>query len=489
MMARSLPSLAFHVVIFISSLLCLSTCSVSGMGEEDTHHTFSVRSLLPSTNCFDDSKGTTNQTGLRVYHRHGPCSPLTHSEKATSANDILAQDQSRVNYLHRRTTSSISKNPINSPSTSPIDNEEYSKSASLPARSGQSLGSGNYVVTVGFGTPKRDMSLVFDTGSDLTWIQCQPCARYCYSQNDPIFDPSASTSYANVTCNSPDCSLVSSATGRAPGCSTTSTCLYAISYGDNSYSVGFFVRDTITLTPSDVFPGFRFGCGQKNRGLFGQVSGLLGLGREKISLISQTAQTYGGVFSYCLPSTSSSQPGHLTLGRSARPQPNVQYTPMLTDSSASNFYYLDLIAISVKGTQLSIPPSVFSVAGTLIDSGTVITRLPPAAYSALRTAFRNEMTAYPTAPALSILDTCYDLSKYDTVTVPKVALMFKGGAVLNVVVTGILYAGSASQVCLAFAGNSDASDVGILGNVQQTTYEVVYDTSRSLIGFAPGGCS
>jgi len=39
--------------------------------------------------------------------------------------------------------------------------------------------------------------------------------------------------------------------GIAPGCSD-STCLYGIQYGDQSFSVGFFAQETLTLTPTDV---------------------------------------------------------------------------------------------------------------------------------------------------------------------------------------------------------------------------------------------
>ena len=52
----------------------------------------------------------------------------------------------------------------------------------------------------------------------------------------------------------------------------------------------------------------------------------------------------------------------------------------------------------------------------------------------------------------------------------------------------ILYILSESQVCLAFAGNSDAIDVAILGNVQSKTFDVVYDVPGGRVGFTPGGC-
>lgn len=86
-----------------------------------------------------------------------------------------------------------------------IELDSSSSSTNLPAKSGSLIGSGNYYVVLGLGTPKKELSLIFDTGSDLTWTQCQPCARSCYKQIDEIFDPSKSTTYSNITCTSPDC--------------------------------------------------------------------------------------------------------------------------------------------------------------------------------------------------------------------------------------------------------------------------------------------
>lgn len=140
---------------------------------------------------------------LKVIDKHGPCSQL-YKDKATAVPthaQILALDQARVDSIQSR----LSKASARTDATT------------ITAKSGEILGSGNYFVTVGLGTPKNELSLVFDTGSDLTWTQCRPCAKYCYNQSEPIFDPSKSTSYANVLCNSPECSEVSSATGNSIG--------------------------------------------------------------------------------------------------------------------------------------------------------------------------------------------------------------------------------------------------------------------------------
>ncbi|XP_072993799.1 aspartyl protease family protein At5g10770-like isoform X1 [Typha latifolia] len=439
-----------------------------------SHHTVDVRSLLPSDTCSSSKvllEGSQEQR-LNLVHQHGPCSPL-HRKKNLSHKQILNNDQSRVDWIHRRMSSSISKQQDTL--------RDSLDSATIPARSGSSLNS-NYIVSIGIGTPKRDFSVAFDTGSDVTWIQCEPCVSQCYPQQDPLFDPLQSSTYANISCGSPYCSQLNSY-----GCSA-SGCLYAVRYGDGSYTVGFFAQDTLTLTPSNVVPNFRFGCGENNNGIFGEVAGLLGLGGGTTSLVSQAYQKFGGVFSYCLPPTASST-GYLAFGSSSA-MANAKYTPMLRDPNAPTFYFLNLVGITVGGQNLPIPLAVFSTAGTIIDSGTVITRLPPDAYSALRSEFRQKMSGYNSAPAMGPFDTCYDFTGYKNITVPPVALQFDGGVTINLDFSGILYfpSISQSQACLAFAGNSNPNSIAILGNTQQTTFNVVYDIPRKVIGFSPGGC-
>ncbi|GAY44390.1 hypothetical protein CUMW_081810 [Citrus unshiu] len=419
-----------------------------------------------------------SDSSLKVVHRHGPCfKPNGEKGKWPSHTEILLQDQSRVNSIHSKLSAKTSAR---------LDKMKEKGAATLPAIHGSVVGSGNYIVTVGIGTPKRKFSLIFDTGSDLTWTQCKPCVGFCYQQKEKIFDPKRSKSYRNVSCSSTVCSSLESATGNIPGCASNKTCVYGIQYGDSSFSVGFFAKETLTLTSKDVFPKFLLGCGQNNRGLFRGAAGLLGLGRNKISLVYQTASKYKKRFSYCLPSSSSST-GHLTFGPGIKK--SVKFTPLSSAFQGSSFYGLDMTGISVGGEKLPIATTVFSTPGTIIDSGTVITRLPPHAYTVLKTAFRQLMSKYPTAPAVSILDTCYDFSEHETITIPKISFFFNGGVEVDVDVTGIMFPIRASQVCLAFAGNSDPSDVGIFGNVQQHTLEVVYDVAHGQVGFAAGGCS
>ncbi|TQD75785.1 hypothetical protein C1H46_038682 [Malus baccata] len=439
---------------------------------------------------------------LEVVHRHGPCyEPNQQKTKtATDLHEYYAQffkeDQARVDSIYSR----LKANKRYSTKTDdniPITQSDYTNT--FPAPSATTVGgSGNYVVKVGLGTPAKSFSLIFDTGSDLTWTQCQPCRLgtrsdlTCYNQTEPIYDPSLSTSYANISCNTATCNELTSATNNSPDCyQATNTCVYLIGYGDNSTSVGYYgtERLTLTATSTDMFDGFLFGCGQDNEGLFVGIAGLLGLGRNKISLIEQTAAKYGRYFSYCLPVDLNST-GFLRLGKDGGNSAAVKFTPLTTLPVDESFYGLDLDGISVSGQQVSIASTVFST-GTVIDSGTVITRLPAAAYTAMRDAFREGMKSYGEPKTVEgILDTCYDLRAYnlETVSFPAVAFTFSGGLTLELKAEGtVIVIDDTSQVCLAILPITK-DQPGIIGNYQQRGFEVVYDVAGGKIGFATGSC-
>ncbi|KAI9070747.1 hypothetical protein K1719_047289 [Acacia pycnantha] len=458
--------------------------------QHNTHNRVSLSSLFPSSSCSSPTQGANRNGSLEVVHKHGPCSKLKQPSSSSSPSsfiiqhrEILKQDEARVRAIQ----SKLSKTHQNHQQEEVETSKKGSDGTQLPAKSGIPLGEGNYYVTVGLGSPKRDLSLVFDTGSDLTWTQCKPCARSCYSQKEPIFDPLQSSSYSNISCSSSQCSQLVSATGIRPACSkATRACIYGVQYGDGSFSAGYFAKEKLTVSATDVFDNFFFGCGQNNQGLFRGIAGLLGLGRNVLSFVEQTAGKYHKMFSYCLPSSSSTV-GYIAFGGGRGSSRNVKFTPLSSISRGSSFYGLDFAGITVAGVNLQISASVFS-SGTIIDSGTVITRLPPAAYGPLRDAFRKNMSRYPKADPLSILDTCYNLKGYEEVDIPTISLSFGGGVTVELDVTGIFFVASEEKVCLAFAANEDDGDVAIIGNQQQKTLEVVYDVAGEKIGFRPRAC-
>ncbi|XP_019180465.1 PREDICTED: aspartyl protease family protein At5g10770-like [Ipomoea nil] len=466
------------IIIMLSCGLGKGNASEQRVGlEAHHHHTLPLTSMLPPFVCnTTTSKGPSRKASMKVVHRFGPCSARI--QDSPTVSELLLHDESRVNSIQARVAKTKGE-------------MSESKTANLPAEHESPGGVGNYVVTVGLGTPEKELDLVFDTGSHLTWTQCQPCAGKCYKQSATIFDPAASTSYSNVSCTSPACSALQSATLYRPFCVDSTTCVYRVSYGDGSFSIGEFAKDKLSLSATDLVDGFLFGCGQNNHLFFGDNAGLMGLGRDGLSIVSQTSQQYGKYFSYCLPTRTGSD-GHLTLGKTNNNN-NLRFTPFSSSQDKTGLYFIDVLAISVNGRQLPIGPAVFKASGTIIDSGTVITRLPPAAYAALRDAFRQGMAMYPAVSSggRSSFDTCYDFTGYPNPNIPKISFTFGGDLVVDLGprLTMLPLQGSASQLCLAFLGNRNASDVGILGNFQQQTLEVVYDVAGGKLGFASGGCS
>ncbi|KAL5972305.1 hypothetical protein ACLOJK_041558 [Asimina triloba] len=393
---------------------------------------------------------------------------------------ILQHDEARVRALSKR---------LRRAATAGSDTYSFG-SNSIPLKPGQYVGIANYVTTIDLGTPKKSYIVVVDTGSSFNWLQCQPCTVYCHDQTGPIFDPSTSATYKKLSCTTPECDALTVATLNPAACTSSGTCLYQASYGDGSFSVGVLSQDSLSLAggsgPSASLKNFVFGCGLDNEGLFGRSAGLIGLARNKLSLLGQLSPSLGYAFSYCLP-TSSSLSGSLSIGKGSYNPSKFFYTPMLSDPSDHTLYFLRLTGVTVSGKAVHVSPSSgSSTSPMIIDSGTVITRLDPSAYAALRDAFKASMSKYPTAPAYSILDTCYKGSPR-SLSVPEVALVFQGGATLKLGLDNLLYQVKAGISCLAFAPGSGT--FSIIGNHQQLTYTVAYDVTNSRIGFAAGGCA
>ncbi|MQL80205.1 hypothetical protein Taro_012659 [Colocasia esculenta] len=382
------------------------------------------------------------KNSLKVVHRLGPCSPSGKGQ--LSDDEILGQDAERVAYFQKvvKKAANLSGDPV-----------EGSLDVTLPARSGATVGSPSYVVTIGLGTPRVEQTVVFDSGSSLCWVQCKSC-QSCYRQKEPIFDPGLSSTYRKVRCNEEACTRLEP---NERGC-TNNTCTYNTVYADSSTTSGVLSLDKLSLpTPPNEFASFVFGCGNKNKGLFKGAAGLFGLGRGYHSLATQVSGTHGKVFSYCLPSKDTV--GHLTFGRPLARSPS--YTP-LGNTNDPNVYLIELIGFSVGHIRMPIRPAIFQ-RGAIIDSGTVVTHLPQAAYAVLRNAFRVEMERhrYRLARPVNILDTCYLINR-SNFSYPPITLHFRG---------------------------KDGDAVSLIGSTQQAGSEVIYDNVQHRIGFAPGTCS
>ena len=407
-----------------------------------------------------------------LVHRYGPCAASQYSDMPTpSFSETLRHSRARTNYIKSRASTGMASTPDDAAVT-------------VPTRLGGFVDSLEYMVTLGFGTPSVPQVLLMDTGSDVSWVQCAPCnSTECYPQKDPLFDPSKSSTYAPIACGADACNKLGD--HYRNGCTSGGTqCGYRVEYGDGSSTRGVYSNETITFAPGITVKDFHFGCGHDQRGPSDKFDGLLGLGGAPESLVVQTASVYGGAFSYCLPALNS-EAGFLALGVRPSAATNTSafvFTPMWHLPMDATSYMVNMTGISVGGKPLDIPRSAFR-GGMLIDSGTIVTELPETAYNALNAALRKAFAAYPMV-ASEDFDTCYNFTGYSNVTVPRVALTFSGGATIDLdVPNGILV-----KDCLAFRESGPDVGLGIIGNVNQRTLEVLYDAGHGKVGFRAGAC-
>lgn len=367
----------------------------------------------------------------------------------------------------------------------PVNNEDtrYQPEAlTTPVVSGVSQGSGEYFSRIGVGTPAKEMYLVLDTGSDVNWIQCEPCSD-CYQQSDPVFNPTPSSTYKSLTCSAPQCSLLETSACRS------NKCLYQVSYGDGSFTVGELATDTVTFGNSGKINDVALGCGHDNEGLFTGAAGLLGLGGGALSITNQMKATS---FSYCLVDRDSGKSSSLDFN-SVRLGSGDATAPLLRNQKIDTFYYVGLSGFSVGGQKVIMPDAIFDVdasgsGGVILDCGTAVTRLQTQAYNSLRDAFLKLTTNLKKGTSsISLFDTCYDFSSLSSVKVPTVAFHFTGGKSLDLPAKNYLIpVDDNGTFCFAFAPTS--SSLSIIGNVQQQGTRITYDLANKIIGLSGNKC-
>ncbi|KQJ90482.1 aspartic proteinase nepenthesin-1 [Brachypodium distachyon] len=355
---------------------------------------------------------------------------------------------------------------------------------------------GEYLMSMGIGTPPRYYSAILDTGSDLIWTQCAPC-MLCVDQPTPFFDPAQSPSYAKLPCNSPMCNAL-----YYPLC-YRNVCVYQYFYGDSANTAGVLSNETFTFGTNDTrvtVPRIAFGCGNLNAGSLFNGSGMVGFGRGPLSLVSQLGSPR---FSYCLTSFMSPVPSRLYFGAyatlnstSASTGEPVQSTPFIVNPGLPTMYYLNMTGISVGGELLPIDPSVFAIndadgtGGVIIDSGSTITYLARAAYDMVHQAFADQV-GLPLTNATSladVLDTCFvwPPPPRKIVTMPELAFHFEGANMELPLENYMLIDGDTGNLCLAIAASDDGS---IIGSFQHQNFHVLYDNENSLLSFTPATCN
>ncbi|KAG0497430.1 hypothetical protein HPP92_002121 [Vanilla planifolia] len=202
------------------------------------------------------------------------------------------------------------------------------------------------------GTPPVSVLAVMDTGSDLTWLRCTPCAD-CFGRDVHVFHPTASSTYETLPAiRSPaNCSTPTRAAGRKVP--------YQYGYGDGSLTTGVISTETLTFDSTEgkqvSIPHVAFGCGHNNsRSFDAEMFGLAGLGGQSISLVSQLGPLAGGRFSYCLtPFRDNTSTSFMNFGGDAVIHGENVVTTALVEGGDQTFYFVTLQGVSVGNQRIN----------------------------------------------------------------------------------------------------------------------------------------
>ncbi|OAY68587.1 Aspartic proteinase nepenthesin-1 [Ananas comosus] len=354
-----------------------------------------------------------------------------------------------------------------------------------------SPGEGEYLMDIAIGTPPLPFTAILDTGSDLIWTQCKPCIK-CLKVPAHPFDPSKSSTYSALPCAGKLCQAVPN------NCSSASRdqqhCFYSYGYGDGTSSDGALATETFTfgsVTKVRV-PGLGFGCGNDNGGDLNGGSGIVGFGRNPLSLISQLGIRK---FAYCFTPLLQFQSKQSTLffgplanivGRGP-----ILTTPLLQNPSIPTFYYVSLLGITVGKNRLKIPKSAFQLrkdgtGGVIVDSGTLVTGLVDVAYEKAVQAFKSYVKLPVVEEDTGPFELCFKTPTNDTasVKVPQLVFHFQG-ADMGLPRENYMVEYTDRVLCVNIFDNGDSS---VIGNIQQHNMKVLFDLEKEKLSFAPAQC-
>lgn len=444
-----------------------------------------------------------NGNKLSVVHRLSPCSPLGGSgggqkHGRAALDEILHRDGLRLRYLSNVQAAAAAAAP--SPAPAPSATPAWAMSVPDTQNVVSSLpGVFTYTVMAGYGTPAQPLPFFFDA-SGMSNLRCKPCFSSSSGGAPCVqaFDASRSTSFRTVPCGSADCTETA--------CSSGSSCTFTYQNSTSFvFGNGTVVTDTLTLTPSATFEDFAVGCMQLDNLLFNDVDGVavgnIDLSRSRQSLATRVMLSSSpgtAAFSYCLPADTDTH-GFLHIAPTLSDYSNlagVKYVPLVTNPSGPNFYYVDLVAITINGKDLPFPPETYRSKGTMIDTQPVFTYLNPPIYTALRDEFRKGMAKYQPAPAFSVLDTCYNFTGIDYILLPDITFRFGNGETMELDDRQFMYFfrehlnDDFPFGCLAFAATFPDPNFSpnLLGTQVQRTKEIVYDVRGGKVAFVPSRC-
>ncbi|XP_062159391.1 aspartic proteinase Asp1-like isoform X1 [Alnus glutinosa] len=383
---------------------------------------------------------------------------------------------------------------MNKKSTHPTGSNRFGSSVVFPVQ-GNVYPLGYYFVNLNIGHPPKQYDLDIDTGSDLTWVQCDAPCTGCTKPRDRLYKPSNNV----VSCGDPACAAMHWL-GNSHCKDPKEQCDYEVTYADQGSSLGVLVKDYFPLrftNGSIIGPRLAFGCGydQKYNGPHSPPStaGVLGLGNGKANIVSQlnAIGLTRNVVGHCLSGRGG---GFLFFGDDLVPSSGVVWTP-ISRNSAENHY-------SSGPAELLFGGKSTGVKGLLVvfDSGSSYTYFNSQAYQATVNLIKKELNGKPLKDAAEdkSLSICWK-GKKPFKSVGDVKNYFKPlvlsftnakNVQLNLPPEAYLIVTKFGNACLGILNGAEIGlgNLNIIGDISLQDRMVIYDNEKQQIGWTPANC-
>ncbi|XP_038707991.1 aspartic proteinase Asp1-like isoform X2 [Tripterygium wilfordii] len=352
---------------------------------------------------------------------------------------------------------------------------------------------GYYNVTIQIGQPQKPYFLDVDTGSDLTWLQCDaPCIR-CMEAHHPYYRPNNDL----LSCNDPLCKSLQSNGGNR---CDSGQCDYEVEYADGGSSLGVLVRDVFPLNftnGAQARPHLSLGCGYKQSpdATNHPLDGILGLGRGKTSIISQLSSQgfVRNVVGHCLSSRGG---GYLFFGDDIYDSSHVTWTAL---SQEHPKHYSPGYAELYFGGRTTGYKNLF----VTFDSGSSYTYFNSEAYQGLVYLVKKDLHGQPLkeVPDDQTLPLCWKghipfQSIHDVENYFKpFALRFTNGGeskstLFEFTPETHLIISSKGNVCMGILNGTEVGlgNLNLIGDISMQDRMVIYDNEKQMMGWEPADC-
>ncbi|CAL4985450.1 unnamed protein product [Urochloa decumbens] len=355
---------------------------------------------------------------------------------------------------------------------------------------------GRYYITMNIGDPAKPYFMDVDTGSDLTWLQCDAPCQSCNKVPHPLYRP---VPKKIVPCADSLCTALHRELGTSNKCPSPKQCDYQVKYTDSGSSQGVLISDNFSLPlskPSNIRPSLTFGCGYnqnvgKNGAVPAPTDGLLGLGKGSVSLLSQLKQQgiTKNVLGHCL---SSNGGGFLFFGDDIVPKSRVTWVPMAR-STSGNYYSPGSGTLSFDRRSLGLKPME-----VVFDSGSTYTYFTTQPYQAVVSALKGDLSKslkQVPDPAMPLcwkgqkaFKSVFDIKK----EFKSLFLNFGTGknSVMEIPPENYLIVTNNGNVCLGILDGTVAKlSFNIIGDITMLDQMVIYDNEKAQLGWVRGPCS